>query len=87
VQLSEAPSDGPSNFAIKAAPSFGGKAAMNRRDLDQFARELMADDDLPSDLKALALRGVIAARAVLAEFDEVAEAALSVDGGCPANEA
>lgn len=60
---------------------------MSKRDLDQLARELMNDRHLPSDLKALALRGVIATKAVLAEFDAAVEAAPPADdASIPANE-
>jgi hypothetical protein len=47
-------------------PSFGFFRDMSKRDLDQLASELLADDNLPSDLKAIALRG--AARAVLEDL-------------------
>ncbi|MBO9710691.1 MAG: hypothetical protein J7521_21015 [Caulobacter sp.] len=41
---------------------------MSKRDLEQLARELMDDQSLPADLKAVALRGTMAARAILAEL-------------------
>lgn len=61
---------------------------MSKRDLDQLARELMSDPTLPADLKAAALRGTMAARAVLGEFDDqVVSEPPAPDASTPVNDA
>jgi hypothetical protein len=59
---------------------------MSMRDLDQLARELMSDDSLPADLKALALRGTMAVKAVLDEFAVEAEPVIATPDPGAANE-